>query len=103
MTLKLSLLTKEFVKTQVTHTIDGEVVDPTTSAIQWAFMDSSAAPTEPDWVTGDWETTSDGYYARCLIGPGSANDIGAGTYKCWIRITDTPERPVRMVGTLVIS
>lgn len=101
-TLKLSLLTKEFVKTQVTHTIDGEVVDPTGDAVQWAFL-TSGNPIEGNWVTGDWETTSEGYFARCLIGPGSPNVLPAGTYKAWLRITDSPERPVRLVGTIVIS
>lgn len=101
-TLSISSLTKEFLKTQVTHTVNGTTVDPTTKPVEWAFV-TSGNPTDTDWVTGDWETTPDGYYARIIVGPGSTKVLAVGTYTAWIRITDNPEVPVRIVGKVSVK
>lgn len=94
--------------------VTGDV--PSVSA-EVAFLAAAARPTEPDWETATlvdsdvhalWAdavasgVTGDYYVAR-LVGPFNANDVvlTAGDYQCWVRLTDTVERPVRIAPAAV--
>lgn len=92
----------EYVRVPVSATASGSAVDPTADTVQMAFLATAAAPASGDWKTASWETdattTPDTYYARCLVG--SAVTLTAGTYTVWVKVTDSPETPVKRAGLL---
>jgi hypothetical protein len=98
----ISVLSTEYVKVSVAQSVSGAVYNPTADTVQFAFLTSQTAnPATNDWVTGSWETAGTRYYARCLLGPGAGgHPLAVGTYFVWLKITDSPEVPVRDVGTL---
>lgn len=72
-------------------------------------------PVEADWVAGsiiapDDPVDGDGFnwWARALVGDDGADvDLSGETtypvdFQSWVRITDTPERPVRKPGVITI-
>lgn len=85
----------------------GTAKDPTADTVQWGFQPSSVSAATPPstWVLGSWETGTEAgqtaYFARCLVGPaGDFTPAQGSTYWVWLRITDNPEVPVFLVGTL---
>lgn len=104
----ISSLTKEYVLVEVVTSVGGVVQDPTGDVVEFA----AAAPgTEPSsWTAGSWETDTttdpDTYHARILVsgtGGGGSLALADGTYDLWVRITDSPERPARRAGTLIVT
>lgn len=95
----------EYVRVPVAAREDGAAVNPTTSTVEMAVK-TSGVPSGGDWKTAAWETdattTPDTYYARILVGTGTAiGALAAGdTYSVWVRITDSPETPVKRAGFL---
>ena len=92
----------EYVRVPVSATASGSAVDPTADTVVMAFMATASEPGASDWKTASWETdattTPDTYYARCLVG--SAVTLTAGTYTVWVKVTDSPETPVKRAGLL---
>lgn len=77
-----------------------------TQPVQVAFVTpSSATPSDAtSWVDAEWEGTAGTTRTwRVLIGPGTSSPLPAGAYGVWVRITDTPEVPVRKHDTLTIQ
>lgn len=108
--MTISVLSTEYILFPVLPTIGTETIDPTGNTVEVAIIDSGN-PEEDDWQTAEWELDGsdpvlddDGnYLAKLLVGPGDdALTLALGTYKLWIRITDTPEIPVRQVGPLYV-
>lgn len=100
---EISAASVEYVRVPVSATASGSAVDPTADTVQMAFLATAAAPVSGDWKTASWETdantTPDTYYARCLVG--SAVTLTAGTtYTVWVKVTDSPETPVKRAGLL---
>lgn len=89
----------EYVKVQVVKD-DGS--NPTTDTVVMAFLLDGVDPQDADWLSADWQTIQDCYYARCLIGPGGTTELVTGTYVVWLKITDNPEIPVKRVDYLEI-
>jgi len=102
MALTMLAASTEYVTATITadHDITGDV-------IQVALPASGSAPA--NWInatvlgvvpgSGQWTATY-----RLLIGPASGDvALEAGTYDWYCRITDTPEVPVRNVGTIKIT
>lgn len=74
--------------------------------IQVAFVTpASATPSDTTaWVGAEWEGTAGTTRTwRVLIGPGTSSPLAAGTYAVWMKLTDTPEIPVRKHDTLTIQ
>jgi hypothetical protein len=93
----VSKLSKRYVRVPVSASKLGLPEDLSDNVVEFAFTTGSVDPTV--WRTGDWETVVENgattYYARVLIGPGSTvGALTAGTYKVWVKITDSPEVPV---------
>lgn len=93
----------EYVRVPIAASADGAAVDPTADTVVMAFIAGGASPGVSDWKTASWETdtttTPDTYYARCLVG--SAVTLTAGTtYTVWVKVTDSPETPVKRAGLL---
>lgn len=101
--LSLSALTLEYVKVAVAATVNGSAIDPTADAVQMAFPLAGVDPISGDWKTASWETVSGIYYARCLVGPAGTITLAANLYDVWVKVTDTPETPVRKAGQLEIT
>lgn len=100
---EISAASVEYVRVPVSATASGSAVDPTADTVQMAFLATAAAPVSGDWKTASWETdattTPDTYYARCLVG--SVVTLTAGTtYTVWVKVTDSPETPVKRAGLL---
>jgi hypothetical protein len=75
--------------------------DPTSDAVSMAF---SAIDTEPiTFYSGNWVTKNGLFYARTLVGPGSAAVLSPGYYEVYVKITDNPEVPVILSGLLEVT
>lgn len=95
--LRVSRLTLEYVRTTVTAS-----ADPTGDVVEFAFV-TTDRPGDTDWETGGWDPDVTTYDARILVGPGGTVELDAGTYGCWIRVTDNPERPAIYFGTMIVT
>ncbi len=89
MQLRISSLSKEYLKIAVTA--DVVVTD---DPVSFAFTDPAVDPTV--WTAGDWSGTE----ARILVGPGGSITLTKGVHDVWLKITDSPEIPVRRVAQL---
>lgn len=96
----------EYVRVQIAAYASGATVDPSADTVQLAFMVGSAIPAPGDWKTASWETDSTTvpatYKARCLVGATGAVTLTPGVYQVWVKLTDSPETPVRQAGPLVV-
>jgi hypothetical protein len=110
--VRLSTLSREDVRFQVYADQNGTPYDPIAAGdtVEAAFLggdgyESGANPETADWKAAAWSVTVTGnYVAACEVGPGGTVALDAGTYACWLRITQTSgERVVRQVGTLVVA
>ena len=100
----ISALSTEYLRFPVAATVNGATVNPTGDTVQFAFPAAASAPVT--WFAGSWETTAAGtYVARVLVGPtGGVITLTAGSYyDVYIKITDSPETPVRNLGTLLAT
>lgn len=102
-----SVLDTEYLAFPVALTVGGTPINPTTDAVAFAFMPSpaNADPATGDWHTASWTTTGNGgYLAQVLVGPASGGVVpapaGAGLWNVWIKVTDNPQVPVWLAGTL---
>ena len=103
----ISSLSLEHVLARVSARKNGAVVNPTTDTVQMAFTTAEAEPVGGDWKAATWETDSatepDTYYAVCLVGPGGTVTLADGTYRMWVKVTDSPEIPVKKAGILIVT
>ncbi len=100
MSQRISALSKEYVKVQVSATESGAAIDPTPDVVAMAIV--TGTPVSGDFHTATWETAGTKYYARLLVGPGAALTLTPGTYGVWVKVTDSPEVPVKRSGALVV-
>lgn len=103
MSVKQSSISLEYVRVPVAATVNGAAVDPTSDAVKFAFKPEGVTPATGDFVTGSWETAGSVYLARCLVGPAGAAVLTPGSYRIWIKITDSPEVPARDVDSITIT
>jgi hypothetical protein len=100
----ISQLSTEYVVVPINAVFDGVVQNPTASVVQFAFtVGYGVIPSV--WITGSWEPNpvqAIWYNAKVLVGPGGTS-LTPGTYTVWVKISDTPEAPVRQSGTLIIQ
>lgn len=90
MILVLPATTVEYIRNEVTSN-----TDLTTGTVEVAIMAEGTAPTAPDWQTAAWDSGDVRYLYN--------GDKTAGTYDYWVRITATPEVPVRNTGIVVLT
>lgn len=89
---------------------DGVAVNPTSDAVTMAFLDEppeEASPGVSDWKTAAWETNAttdpDEYEAFCMVGPGGAATLAAGTWYVWVKVVDSPDIPVKYSGIIKVT
>lgn len=107
-TIGMSHLATEYVFVPIAATKSGAPYNPTGDAVQFAFMPTPTQVPQPaDWQPGAWDTDTASviypYSAKCLVGPAGTIALGIGTYVMYVKITDSPEIPVLVVGQLQIS
>lgn len=97
----------EYVRTRMSSERSGAAYDPTGDAVVMAFLAGAGPPDSGDWKAASWDTdattTPPTYWAQCLIGPvGGTITLAAGTWSVWVKVTDSPEVPVRRAGQIKI-
>lgn len=106
MSMEISTTSLEYVRVQVDAIKNGAVYDPTTDVVAFAFLDRGKGNdlSGASWLVGSWETSPAGtHYARCLIGPGGGvATLAAGAYSVWVKISDSPEIPIKKSGALTV-
>jgi len=101
--ITLSVLSTEYVRVPVAATVAGAPYDPRGDVVQFAFVADGVNPVSGDWHTGLWDGGNNPYVAQCLVGPTGGVALAVGVYNMWVKITDNPEIPVRLVGQLMIA
>lgn len=105
--MEMSVLDREYVRVRVDAYANGAKINPTADTVEMAFKAAGTDPTSGDWKTASWDTDNSGsspiYHAQCLVGPGGTIALSAAAYIIWLRITDSPEQPVKRVGRLVVT
>lgn len=105
-TTRISSLTKETVRVNVSADAAGLIYNPTVATVELAAMPSGDNPGASDWKAGVWNTTVIGSYsAAIIIGPGQPLSLVPGEYYLWLRITDASsgETVVRQSGVLIVE
>jgi hypothetical protein len=93
--MHISSLSTEYITVTVTATVAGNPIDLSGDVVAWAFADPGVPPAT--WIVGDWSNGS----ARVLVGP-AVNPLPKGTRDVWLKVTDSPEIPVRKVGQILV-
>lgn len=87
-------------------TVSENSTDISGDDVQLAFVAPGFAPVELDWIDAAWEAGGPPWIATLIVGDGAAALDGAeldvGEYEVWVRVTDSPEIPVRAVFRLII-
>jgi hypothetical protein len=107
-TIGMSQLSTQYVLIPVTATKAGVAYNPTSDTVTMAFMPTpTQVPQTSDFVAGSWSTNASSvlfpYSAKCLVGPAGTITLGIGTYVIYLKVSDSPEIPVLIVGQLQIS
>lgn len=103
--VRISALSTTYVLCRVSATEGGVASDPTSGTVHFAFVpedQDNEAPASSAWVAGSWETGTDGYWAKCLVGPDGAAELAVGSYDVWVKVTKVPETVIDRVGALSI-
>lgn len=94
--LQISIASTQYVRVPVYA--DGE--DPTNDTVSMAFPVTGVDPAS--FFSGSWQTLDGIYYARCLVGPSGAVALTNGVYDVYVKVSDVPETPVLLAGTLEV-
>jgi hypothetical protein len=102
--VRISVLSTTYVLCRVSTTEGGAAADPTTGDVYFAFVDEAdnTSPASSAWVAGSWESGTDGYWARCLVGPDGTTELSEGNYDVWVKVSKSLETVVSQVGALNI-
>lgn len=105
--VEISSLSLEYVYVPVAARAAGAAVNPTSDAVALAFVVGATSPVSGDWKTATWDTdattTPATYRVRCLVGPAGAVTLVPGMYQVWVKVTDSPEIPVKLAGPLKVT
>lgn len=103
--LAVSKASTEYIRVPMSSERAGAPYDPTGDTVQMAFLAGAGPPADADWKTASWDTDATTYpatyWAQCLIGPaGGTVTLTAGVWSVWVKVTDSPEVPVRRAGQI---
>jgi hypothetical protein len=104
----ISHLSTEYVLVPISATKEGVSYNPTGDTVEMAFMPNSVQqPGNADWMEASWETDDTNiiypYSVKCLVGPSGVITLVPGNYVMFVKIFDSPETPVLLVGQLVVN
>ena len=110
--MRISASSIEYVKVPVAAIVNGAAIDPSTDVVALAFVAGGNSADPPStWHTGSWEDllvpdveTGATHAARVLVGTttGGGVVLAAGSFGVWVKVTDSPEVPIRYVGRLEV-
>lgn len=107
-TVTMSSTSRQYLRLPVSATWQGVAQDPTADTVEFAAVTVGSEPSS--WTAGSWETDTstdpDTFWARILVsgtGGGGTLALADGTYDLWVRVTDSPERPVQRICTLIVA
>jgi hypothetical protein len=104
--LTISSASKEYVRVPVAARSSGAAIDTTADTVVMAFLAGAGPPESGDWKSASWDTDATTYpptyLAQCLIGPGGTVTLTAGVWTVWVKVTDSPEIPVKRAGQVKI-
>lgn len=104
--LTISTASLEYVRVPVGAVTAGAPVNPTGDTVAMAFLAGVGPPAGGDWKTASWDTDASTYpptyHAQCLVGPAGTVTLTAGVYSVWVKVTDSPESPVKRAGQIKI-
>lgn len=105
--LSVSRASTEYIRVPMASERAGAPYDPTGDTVVMAFLAGAGPPESGDWKTASWDTDATTYpptyLAQCLIGPtGGTVTLTAGIWTVWVRVTDSPEIPVKRAGQIKI-
>lgn len=93
----------EYIRAAVTAYKNGQPYTPTADVVQFAFPASGLEPPSV-WYDGSWESnTEPPYYADCLVGPAGVYVTSSGNWDVFLKLQDSPEAPVRLIGVLHVE
>lgn len=97
----ISSQSREYLRYWVKAKVNGLDYDPMADDVEFACPAAGGTPTV--WIDGIWEEVEGSFFALGLIGPGTGLVLSPGEYDVYIRITDSPEIPVKKVDRLKIT
>jgi hypothetical protein len=103
--VRISALSTTYVQCRVSATEGGVASNPTSGTAHFAFISEASdneSPASSAWVAGSWDTGTDGYWAKCLVGPDGSTELATGSYDVWIKVTKGVETVIDRIGTLSI-
>lgn len=84
-------------------------IDPTLGTVLMAFL-QVPPPTQPSsasYVGGTWQGAFSPYVALCLVSgtaaTGGAATLSSGLWYAWLKLSASPETPVKYAGVLQVS
>lgn len=96
MILTLPAGSLDYVRAAVVLDRDGAAIDPTSPALAVEMAFPYAGQPAQTWLEAGWESDGrGGWRARCLVGTGGTAELSAGRYDVWVRVTSSPEVPIR--------
>lgn len=101
----ISSFSTEYLQVPIQAVVNGAPYNPTSDSVFMAFVPSGSTNYPVTWFQGSWSTTVQGtFLAQCLLGPGAGGvTLPAGMYTVWVKINDSPEVPIKPVGTVQIT
>lgn len=98
--ITISRHSTEFLRFLVKARLVGQLYNPTADTLKFSLPTKGSQPST--WVDGEWETVGRDYFAMVLVGPGGVN-LTAGDYDVYVKITDSPEVPVRKLDFVRVT
>jgi len=93
----------EYIRVQMTVEKNGAVFDPTSDVVKMTFTEEDSLVGTESWYVGSWETAGSKYFARCLVGPAPGLvELTHGTWFVWVKVTDSPEVPIKRAGVVEV-
>jgi hypothetical protein len=85
-------------------------INPTSGSVSMAFL-TVPPPTQPtagQFVVGSWQGAVSPYVALCLVSGtasagGGAATLSANLWYAWLKLSFSPETPVKYAGVLQVS
>lgn len=80
-------------------------VNPTSDSVYMAFLSTPPPnqPTSGEWNAASWYVIGTQFTAICLVGPGGTIQLTQGLYYVWVKISASPEVPIKYAGILQVS
>lgn len=95
--LQISVASQQYVRVPVA---EASGADPTGDTVYMSFPATGDNPTV--FYSASWVTVGGINYARCLVGPAGTATLAVGYYDVYVKVSDTPETPVLLSGTLEV-